>query len=301
MKPHYLKVDVAPQNSFNIRHDFLPSFRGIWHYHPQVELHYILRGEGVRFIGDNVQNFSPGEVVLVGENLPHCWRSKEEYFSNNSNMNVEVIVIQFLPDCLGTELLQLPEAYLLPKLFDRAKNGMVIQGEARVKLIELIHQALHAVDLDRIIVLVSILKILAETNEFSNITLSRNEYYRLNESETLRINKVCSYTLTNFKNEISLEDVAELCHLSTTSFCRYFKLLTNKTYTDFLIEVRISNACRLLIENRQSTIMICYDCGFKNISNFYRHFKKITKTTPCEYKQQYIMSQSVNSKQAINS
>ncbi|MBW4891877.1 AraC family transcriptional regulator [Mucilaginibacter sp. HMF5004] len=287
MKPHYLKIDLKPQNCFNVRHDILSSFRGIWHYHPELELHYVIRGEGVRFIGDNIRNFLPGELVLVGGNLPHSWRSKDEYFNNNPNLNVEVIVMHFLPDCLGAELLQLPEAYLLPKLFEKAKNGLMIEGVAKVRVIELMQKALTAENFDRIIILVSILKILAETDEYANITLSRNEYYQSNESETLRLNKVCSHTLANYRRDISLEEVASICHLSTTSFCRYFKLMMNKTYTDFLTEIRISHACRLLIENKRSTIMICYECGFNNISNFYRHFKKITKTTPFEYKQQY--------------
>jgi quercetin dioxygenase-like cupin family protein len=112
MKPHFLKVAVKPQNSFSIRHDILPTFRGIWHYHPELELHYVIKGEGVRFIGDNISNFSSGEVTLLGENLPHCWRCKEEYFQQDSGLNVEVIVIHFLPDCLGRYMLNLPEAYL---------------------------------------------------------------------------------------------------------------------------------------------------------------------------------------------
>src|ERR1700712_1477394 len=187
MKPHFLKVAVKPQNSFSIRHDILPTFRGIWHYHPELELHYIIKGEGVRFIGDNIQNFGPGEMVLVGENLPHCWRSKDEYFTNNKDLKVEVIVLQFLPDCLGSDLLQMPEAYLLPRLFEKAKNGMFIRGETKKKLIELMHQALHAVNFEKIIVLISILQLLAETDEFRNITLSHNEYYKSNESESIRL------------------------------------------------------------------------------------------------------------------
>src|ERR1700748_3342149 len=127
MKPHFLKVAVEPRSSFSVRHDRMPSFRGIWHYHPELELHYIIKGEGVRFIGDNICNFSAGEVVLLGENLPHCWRCNEKYFKNDPDINVEVIVIQFLPDCLGKLLLNLPEAYMLPRLFEKAKSGMVIE------------------------------------------------------------------------------------------------------------------------------------------------------------------------------
>lgn len=293
MKPHFLKVAVKPQNSFSIRHDILPTFRGIWHYHPELELHYVIKGEGVRFIGDNISNFSSGEVLLLGENLPHCWRCKEEYFQQDSGLNVEVIVIHFLPDCLGRYMLNLPEAYLLPKLFEKAKSGMIIGGEAREKLTELMRQAVDATNLDRIIVLLSILKVLAENEDYEHITLSHNEFHQSNESDTIRLNKVCSYTLANYKKEIGLQEIAAIGNLSVTSFCRYFKLMTKKTYSDFLTEIRISHACRFLIEDKLPTEVLCFECGFNNVSNFYRHFKKVTNMTPLEYKRRYLQGNPV--------
>jgi AraC-like DNA-binding protein len=291
MKPHFLKVAVQPQNSFSIRHDILPTFRGIWHYHPELELHYVIKGEGVRFIGDNISNFSSGEILLLGEKLPHCWRCKEEYFQPDSGLNVEVIVIHFLPDCLGRYLLNLPEAYLLPKLFEKAKNGLIINGKAKEELKQLMHRAVNANNLDRIIVLLSILKVLAENEAFEPITLSHNEFHQSNELDTIRLNKVCSYTLTNYKKEISLNEIAAIGNLSVTSFCRYFKLMTKKTFSDFLTEIRISHACRFLIEDKLPTEVICFECGFNNISNFYRHFKKVTGMTPLEYKRRYLKGQ----------
>lgn len=293
MKPYFLKVAVKPQNSYSIRHDVLPTFRGIWHYHPELELHYLIKGEGVRFIGDNISNFSSGEILLLGENLPHCWRCKEEYFQPDSGLNVEVIVIHFLPDCLGRYLLNLPEAYLLPKLFEKAKSGLIIGGPAKAELTRLMHQAVHATNLDRIIVLLSILKVLAENEDYESITLSHNEFHQSNESDTIRLNKVCSYTLANYKKEIGLQEIAAIGNLSVTSFCRYFKLMTKKTYSDFLTEIRISHACRFLIEDKLPTEVLCFECGFNNVSNFYRHFKKVTNMTPLEYKRRYLQGNPV--------
>lgn len=288
MKPHFHKIPSTLQSSFSIRHDIKPDFGNIWHYHPELELHYTIKGEGVRFIGDNISNFTPGEMILVGENLPHTWRCKDEYFQNNPDLNVEAMVIQFLPDCLGKYLLSLPEAYLIPKLFEKAKSGMVISGKTKDKLAELMKSAIEATNLDRIIILLSILKTLAETDEFETIVTGKNTFYQSNESETLRINKICTYTMTNYKNDITLEEIASLSNLSITSFCRYFKLMTKKTYYDFLIEIRVSHACRFLIENKLPTEMICFDCGFNNVSNFYRHFKKVTGMTPLDYKRKYL-------------
>lgn len=288
MKPHFHKIPSTLQSSFSIRHDIKPDFGNTWHYHPELELHYVIKGEGVRFIGDNISNFTPDEMILLGENLPHTWRCKDEYFQNNPDLHVEAMVIQFLPDCLGKNLLSLPEAYLIPKLFEKAKSGMVITGKAKDKLAELMKSSIEATNLDRIIILLSILKTLAETDEYSTIVNGKNTFYQSNESETLRINKICTYTMTNYKNDITLEEIASLSNLSITSFCRYFKLMTKKTYYDFLIEIRVSHACRLLIESKLPTEMICFDCGFNNVSNFYRHFKKVTGMTPLDYKRKYL-------------
>jgi AraC-like DNA-binding protein len=287
MKPHFHKVPVTLQSSFSIRHDIKPDFGNVWHYHPELELHYNIKGEGVRFIGDNISNFASDEMVLLGENLPHTWRCKDEYFQHNPDLNVEAMVVHFLPDCLGKHLLSLPEAYLIPKLFEKAKSGMVILGKTKDTLADLMRNAIHATNLERIIILLTILKTLAETDEYEIIT-SKNTFYQSNESETLRINKICTYTLTNYKKDITLEEVASLSNLSITSFCRYFKLMTKKTYYDFLIEIRVSHACRFLIENKLPTEMICFNCGFNNVSNFYRHFKKVTGMTPLDYKRKYL-------------
>ncbi len=288
MKPLFHKVPVKLESSFSIRNDVKPNFGTIWHYHPELELHYVVRGEGVRFIGDNISNFSKGDMVLLGENLPHTWRCKEEYFQSNSDFEVEALVLHFLPDCLGEDLIKLPEAYLIPKLFEKAKKGMVITGEIKEKLVDLMHAATTATNLDKIIILLSILKSLAETDEYTPIVNGQGAFYQSNEADTQRLNKVCTYTLTHYKKDITLEEISAISNLSVTSFCRYFKLLTNKTYYDFLIEIRISHACRSLIENKVPTEVICFDCGFNNVSNFYRHFKKVTGVTPLEYKRKYL-------------
>ncbi|QRR02657.1 AraC family transcriptional regulator [Dyadobacter sandarakinus] len=283
MKPHFHKVPIPSRTSFSIRHDKDSGFGTVWHYHPELELHYLVRGKGVRFIGDNISNFSDGELILLGENLPHTWRVEE----GMPNTAMEAIIIHFLPNCLGSDLLHLPEAYQIPKLFERARRGLRIWGSTRDEVVALMHAAVHAQNLDRLIALLSILKILAETTEAETIA-SGHAFYKSNDSETLRLNKVYAYTLSHYKNDITLQDVASIANLGITSFCRYFKLMTKKTYNDFLVEIRISHACRFLIEDKMGTEVICYECGFNNISNFYRHFRKVTGMTPLEYKRKYL-------------
>jgi len=287
MKPHFHKVPTQLQASYSARHDVMQNFGTTWHYHPELELHHVIRGEGVRFIGDNIGNFSSGEIVLLGSNLPHTWRCKEEYFENNPAHEVEAIVIQFLPNCLGNEFLRLPESYMIPKLLEKAKKGMSITGATREQLSALMHSAIHATNLDRLIILLNILKVITETSEYVPIT-SAHAFYQSNELDVIRLNKICTYTLSNYKKDISLEEIASVGNLTTTYFCRYFKLMTKKTFYNFLTEIRISHACRMLIEDKLSTEMICFDCGFNNVSNFYRQFKKVTKLTPLDYKREYL-------------
>lgn len=292
MKPHFHKVPTNTGHSFSIRHDIKPNFGSIWHYHPELELHYVIKGEGVRFIGDNVSNFSSGEVLLLGENLPHTWRCNKEYFQGNAELQVEAIVIQFMPDCLGIDFLNLSETYAIRKLYEKAKQGLIIKGQTAQRLKTHMESALMAGPLQRLVILLSILELLTESDDMEMITAA-NAFYQSNEMETVRLNNVCSYTLANYAKDISLDEIAAIANLSTTSFCRYFKLMTHKTYNDFLTEVRVSHACRALVENRLNIEIICFDSGFNNLSNFYRHFKKVKGTTPLEYKKQYLKSEAV--------
>jgi AraC-like DNA-binding protein len=289
MKAHFHKVPVSSRSSFTIRHDVRPNFGTIWHYHPELELHYVVRGEGVRFIGDNVANFSAGEILLLGENLPHTWRCNEEYFSERSDLQVEAVLIQFLPDCLGRDFLNLEEVNPIRSLLERARQGIRIYGETNQQLAALMREAVSVSPFQRLIKLLSILDVIAQSTEIETIT-SAKAFYQSNEMETVRLNKICSYTLANYASRITLEEIASVANLSVTSFCRYFKLMTHKTYHDFLTEIRISHASRALIDNHLSTEEICFESGFNNLSNFYRNFKRIKGVTPLDYKNRFIQA-----------
>jgi AraC-like DNA-binding protein len=287
MRPSLLKIETKKEKSFSIRYDVISAFKGVWHYHPEVELHYVVKGEGVRVIADNIRNFSAGELIFLGENLPHCWRSSEEYRVKGDSLDVEAIVLQFLPDCLGRYLINLPEAYLLPKLFEKARAGMLINGTAKIRIVALMQRLLNEDGLSCIITLIEILKELSETDQYHEIAISRNALYRCTEDERRRFNNICQHTLKHFKREVSLREIASVGNLSTASFCRYFKLMTNKNYCQFITQIRISHACKLIVEDRLSTAAICFESGFYNLSNFYRHFKKHTGMTPLVYKTTY--------------
>lgn len=292
MKPHFHRISGYLQNSFIIRHQIEPYFGCGWHYHAELELHYVIKGRGLRLIGDNVSNFEEGELILLGQNLPHSWRSKEDTQKKNYGENSETIVIQFLPECLGNDFLNLPEAHLIKQLYEKARKGLVISGTVKIQLVALMYKALTSENIDRLVVLLSILSILAKAEDVETIA-SFNAFYQSEEAETVRLNKVYSYTMANYKNDLNLEEVAGVANLSVTSFCRYFKLMTKKTFNDFLVEVRISQACRLLVEDALVTEVICFECGFRNVSNFYRHFKRVKGYTPLEYKRRFLLKKII--------
>ncbi|GAB3489925.1 AraC family transcriptional regulator [Spirosoma knui] len=286
MKPQFHRVPIDAQSAFSVRHDIKPNFGTIWHYHPELELHYVIRGEGVRFIGDNVSNFSTGELLLLGENLPHTWRCNKEYFDEQSDLQVEAIVIQFRPDCLGNDFLNMVETHAIRRLYEKAKQGLLLKGEVNGRIAGLMQQTIKATPLQRLSLLLTALTTLAESDDYETIATA-HRFYQSNEAETVRLNRVCSYTMANYGKDITLDEIASVANLSTTSFCRYFKMMTHKTYHDFLLEIRINHACRALIDNQLNTEMICFDSGFNNLSNFYRQFKRIKGVTPSDYRLKY--------------
>lgn len=287
MKPQYLKIAGKGLNSFNIRHDKITNFRGSWHYHPELELHYIVKGNGMRFIGDNIDKCAEGELILLGENLPHCWQCADTDIYNSAGTDFEVIVLQFLPDCMGNHILNLPESVPLLKLFNNAKNGMNFHGAARQKVVSLMRELVNATNMDRLILFFKIMKELAECKDYEFLTETKSCYELRNEPDMDRVNQIYTYSMANYMHKVTLEQMAGLCNLTVTSFCRFFKKMYRKSYYDFLTEIRISQACRMIIDGDQTIESICNVCGYHNISNFYRHFKNITGMTPYVYKRNF--------------
>lgn len=280
MKAKFHQVPKPFNNAFSIRHDILPHFGTIWHYHPEVELHYLIKGEGVRFIGDHIDHFRQDDMVLLGSNLPHTWKCHE---LQEGESHVEALVLHFHPECLGKEFLTVSETQDISRLIQLSKNGLIIHGDTKERVREQMEAMKDTQGLEKLIHLLTIFRVLAYSQEYNVLSNSfaPNQLHKIDES---RMDKVFSYTLKNFKEKISIEDVATLCNLSSTSFCRYFKTITNKSYFDFLTEVRLNHACRLILDSDLTMQHIAIESGFENTSNFYRHFKNFKATTPTEYR-----------------
>lgn len=285
MKPYLLKVEVAPEQSFAVRQQVNPLFYNQWHYHAELELTYVQQGAGIRFVGDSIQNFQAGDLILLGSNLPHFWRS-ENPASAIPDPGCQAMVVQFNAAFWGESFLELPEMNLIKELFTKARRGIHIKGKTRDHIGNLMQEMAGATGLNRLLALLRILQNIAASSETAFLS-SEGFNIPLNDLDTRRIAKIYAFTLANFGGKIKLADVAASVHLSPNAFCRYFKTHTRKTYSRFLLEIRIGHACKLLIEDRLSVGQICLESGFPNFSNFNRYFKAITNLTPQGYARMY--------------
>lgn len=290
MKPILRKVDKGHSYSFSVREDVCPYFDSHWYYHPEIELTMIRRGRGMQFVGDHITRFDSGDILLLGSNLPHLWKSDDDYFHGDPALKVEAVVIHFTEDFWGLNFLDLPELKPIKELLKNAKRGIRIMGNARRSLSDKMETMLNTTGARRIEYLISCLNLISTSKEY--VFLS-SEGFTLPEGHinTERIHQIYTYTFDNFHEEISVRDVAAAANVSPHYFCRYFKSQTQKTYWRFLLEVRIGHACKLLLEDKMNVTEICYACGFNNLSNFNRQFKSITNKTPLEYKKEFVGTQ----------
>jgi AraC-like DNA-binding protein len=271
MKPQLMKMATDPLLSFNVRHGNVSHFFSKWHYHTEIELLHMRKGESTQFIGDHI---SKGDILLIGSNVPHYWRCDESYFENNPALKAEATVAHFLQNFWGTQFLDLHVNKHIKELLLTANCGVKITGETSFKIAKILQKLLVVKTTERIILLMQALHIIAISKDIECLSTAgfQNTY---TESETERINDIYNYTINNFDKKISPEEIARIAHISPNSFCRYFKSQTRKTYSQFLMEIKIGNACKLLIENKKSISSICYESGFNNFSNFNRYFKNI--------------------------
>jgi AraC-like DNA-binding protein len=286
MKAQLMLVPLGPDQTFSVRHDIVPFFLNRLHYHAEIELVYVVEGRGTQFIGDSIYHFEPGDVVMVGSNVPHYWKCDNLYFQNNNELKAEAKVIHFLEEIWGDKFLDLPENKCVRELYNHAKQGILIQGKTKIKVIEIINKMLLVKGMKRLILLLEALYIISNSQEFIFLStvLALNNY---NESEAKRINDIYQYSLANFKKKITLTEIADVANISSNSFCRYFKTKTKKTYSQYLIEIRVLYSCKLLIENKLTISGICFESGFNNFSNFNKFFKSIIGKSPLQYKKEF--------------
>ena len=246
------------------------------HQHEEIQLCTIIKGEGSLVVGDTINDYKCGDILVIGSNAPHVFKSDTTKHSSTS-----MTTLFFTKSSFGKDFFSLGDFNEVEKLFKISEAGGKVTGDKRI-LLELFASLKEASNLDRFIIF---LKIISELIKVKITPLSSFIYHKkYSDNEGKRMSNIMEYTMSNFHKEIDLDTIAEVSNMSPNAFCRYFKQRTNKTYFQFLIEVRVENACRLLKKHDILIAEVSEKSGFKNISNFNRKFKEIKGFTPSKYR-----------------
>lgn len=286
MKALHLKVPAYSKFYIDARRERVSYFANPWHFHDELELTFVIKSEGTKFIGDHISEFKPGEIILLGSRLPHYWRNHNSYYQDLTTQGAEAIVIRFNPDYAGAEFLAIPPMKPVFDLLNNAKRGILIRephDDLQQKLIEF----LTLNEAEKIISLTAILLRIATQRSYDYLS-SIGYAHQFKSNDIEKIDTVYNYVLNNFKADLSLADIALKCNMNTAAFCRYFKRKTGKTFVDFMNEIRLGNAAKLLLKGDLTIAEVAFESGFNNPSYFNRLFKRLKGLTPTAYQSKYL-------------
>ncbi len=285
MKALLFKIPVSAKESFLVQEDKQVYFYDALHFHPEYQLTLFLKGTGTEFVGDGIGRFQTGDLVLLGANLPHVFRCDEEYY-RGFGLYAHSISAYFRHEAFGRDFFQLPEMQAVRHLLHQASRGLRWRLDEPEKLTENFQNLLHKEGFERLYTLVGLLNQLtqfASPEILSGISYSEPQ----SETDSERIHRVFEFVIKHYDQPIRLEQAASLASMSETAFCRFFKLRTRKTFTEFVNEVRIGYACKLLQQQATSVSQIAYQCGFNNVAYFNRQFKHVINLSPGDYRRQF--------------
>jgi AraC-like DNA-binding protein len=286
MQPVLEHLPLSKHHSFFAGAFCFPYFPTPWHYHPEYELVLVVESYGQRFVGNAVDEFSAGDLSFIGANVPHVYTNDKAFYEGKAKGNARSVVIHFREASIGTDFLSLPEMEAVRDLLQRSKKGLNILGATRKTVTRKMQEMLAAEPLDRLFLLLDILKILAQTKDYNFI--SETEVAGTYNTNTERLRAVIDWTMQNFGRNVSLSEVAAIAAMTRTSFCRYFRQATKRSFSDFVAELRLNHAAKLLRERPDNVATIGLDCGYENVSHFNRQFKAYYKQTPKAYRKQFL-------------
>ncbi len=286
MKQPLQKSRIPENKAFIVKELRAPHFDRVWHFHSEYQLFLVLEGRGTRFIGDQMQPFKEFDLVFTGPNLPHLWRNEQPYFEKESLLSTHGIVIYFPEDFLGKGLMEKEEFEEIRQLLQRSRRGLEIKGNTNLTLREKMIKLTKLKGTQSLIHLLEILDLLAHSPDC--LPIAPADYINTNkESEKDRMSQVYEYVMDRFRQKIKLSEVATLANMTESAFSRYFTSRMNKSFSEFLSDVRIGHACKLLHEADLNISEVSYECGFNTLSNFNKQFKERMGVTPLRYKQDY--------------
>lgn len=283
MKPVEMRFAKDFDKSFVVFRETGKSFPCPWHYHPDYEIVLVTKSTGRRMVGDNIGFFDEGDLVFMGSGLPHVWINDPEYINGKAGCLADAIVIHFVEEFLGETFLQIPEMENFKNFLHLSRFGMVIKGAAKDKITKIMTGMPFMNGLQRLASLFTIFDVLANTNEYE-LLASPGYVESTNLKSSDRFSKITEYIMQNFDEDIDLPKIASVANMAVTTFCNFFKEHYRQTFVEYLNTVRIGHACKLLSEEDQKIGKVAYECGFNNLANFNRQFKKMKLMSPSEYR-----------------
>lgn len=280
------QVLIPGGSPIRVKWNDYPHFTYPWHFHSELEIVYVIRSYGVRFVADSMEKFEEGDLVMVGSQVPHYWKNDEAFHQGNSDLKVNAVVIQFSADFLDRSISNYPELSHLKELFVRAESGICFTPSFSKNVGELVLSLVKSENFDRFISFLKLLDLMARTKQYRLLASPDFKQNPLNVTDQ-RLKKIVNYLNLNYTSKISLSQLSSRFGMNTSSFSRFFHEKTGKTLVLYINELRVNYACKLLQNNPGSVSSVCYECGFNNISNFNRFFREIMKMTPKEYIQQF--------------
>ncbi|MDP4644227.1 MAG: AraC family transcriptional regulator [Opitutales bacterium] len=276
MKAIREQVPLGTEQSFSAYRYEGAEFDAPYHFHPEIEVVYIEEGRGIRVVGDHSDSFYPGDLCLFAQNLPHF------YHADQAGRRASSLVVQFLPEVIRS-LLSTPEMRPVRELLKDGQRGIRFSGNTAEGLHSLILELVSADGPERMLRLLELLTALAGQGE-RQLLSSIGYTYDADDKQGQRIERAWQLLVTQSSDALTQADVAAAMHMSVSTFSRFFRRATNRTFTEALLEIRLGHACRLLAESDTTISEICYACGFNNLSNFNRQFKKRYGRSPREWR-----------------
>ncbi len=279
MKALLEPLNASGMSSFLVREFEEKNFSAPYHFHPEYELTFIKSGKGKRYVGTNMQNFHPGDFVLLGSNLPHCWKNEKTKRSEK----ISSIVLQFHKECLGNDFFKKPELERVSQLLSKSKSGIYFTADNKLyeqKMTQLLQEPNH---FRRMILVLELLDRLSLSKSYKTLHKQKTKT-DLSDNEQQRINTVMAYIIDHFKTGVTLHKAAEVISMTPQSFCKYFKKNTRKTFMEAVTDYRVDYAAQQLVHTDGSISQIGFDSGFNDISNFHKTFKMRMEVSPLQYR-----------------
>lgn len=278
MKLHFLHKELSSNIKFTIYEK--EEFLKLWHHHPELELVYIVEGEGTLYAGDFIGRYQKNDVFLLGKNVPHMFHSNPPTESGSFSKSY---VFHINDALLNASFDELPEFSFLQHIKDISKRGVLFRQNDNDNLLEVLEKLKNDSPSKNAIKVFQVLLHLSDYQEYVSLgTLDWLDRFRIDDK---RINNIVEYTMLHFKEDIKLEEIAAVSGMNKSAFCRYFKKSTGKTFINFLNETRINYSCKLLQESspKKSISAACYESGFNSLSYYNRAFKKVMRVSPTQY------------------